>query len=322
MNSTWPVLEYSEWRSTYETLHRFVQIVGKFRLCKSPTCNHSWNSTLYVTSRGLTTSAIPSGENNMTVSFDFIDHNVIVEDSLGRRSIIPLQNESVASFYEKFMDTLAIFEVTTNFSAHPNELTDSIPFDQDQSHHTYSRIDAYRCFQALVKINNVFLEYRSKFSGKSSPVHFFWGSFDLAISRFSGRKAPEHPGGVPHLSDSIVKEAYSHEVMSVGFWPGNEMYPHPAFYAYAYPEPEGFSKARVTPPEAYYHKEMKEFILPYETVRTSIDPARTLMSFIDSAYRAAANLGQWERDDLEIGPHLSRLIEIYQSSFDDEAIRQ
>lgn len=322
MVSTWPVLEYSEWKSTYETLHRFIQIVGKFRLCKSPTCNHSWNSTLYVTSRGLTTSTIPVGENNMTISFDFIDHQLNFEDSLGRRSVIPLQNESVASFYNRFMDTLAIFEVSTHFNPRPNELSDSIPFHQDYDHRTYSRIDAFRCFQALVKINNVFQEYRSKFSGKSSPVHFFWGSFDLAISRFSGRKAPEHPGGVPHLPDSIVKEAYSHEVMSCGFWPGNELYPEAAFYAYAYPEPEGFSKARLTPAEAFYHKDMKEFILPYETVRTSLNPAATLMSFLDSAYRAAANLGHWEREDLEITPHLSRLIEINQSSFGDEAIRQ
>lgn len=322
MTSTWPKLEYSEWKSTYETLHRFIQIVGKFRLCKSPTCNHSWNSTLYVTSRGLTTSTIPIGENNMTVSFDFIDHLLLFEDSLGRRASMPLMSESVSSFYQTFMDTLSIFEVTTHFQPVPNELSDATSFVHDTTHHTYSRIDAYRCFQALVRINNVFQEYRTKFTGKSSPVHFFWGSFDLAVTRFSGRKAPEHPGGIPHISDLIVKEAYSHEVMSCGFWPGNEMYPHAAFYAYAYPAPQGFSEARLSPPEAFYNAQMGEFILPYEVVRSSPSPEHTLMTFIEGAYKAAAELGGWERSELEIGPHLSKLIETNRSSFSGEAIRQ
>lgn len=320
MESHWPKLEYSEWKSTYETLHRFIQIVGKFRICKSPTCNHSWNSTLYVTSRGLTTSAIPLGDRNMTVDFDFIDHEVRFLDSTGRSSHIPLQNESVADFYYKFMDQLYIFGVSTHFSPAPNELEDAIPFYQDGIHRTYSRIDAHRFFQALVRVNNVLLNYRAKFTGKSSPVHFFWGSLDLAVTRFSGKEAPEHPGGVPHISDAVVKEAYSHEVMSCGFWPGNEIYPEAAFYAYAYPEPEGFAKADLTP--AFYHKDLREFVLPYETVRTSSNPEETLMTFFDSAYEQAAALGNWERESLEIGSRLSHLIEIYRSSFAGEDTRQ
>jgi hypothetical protein len=322
MNNTWPKLEYSEWKSTCETLHLFLQIVGKFRFCKSPTTNHSWSCAFYVTSRGLTTSAIPFGEFNLTVDFDFIEHKVVVQDSLGRTSQIPLLNETVSSFYTQFTDTLAIFEITPTFKPMPNEMKDAIPFAQDLTHRTYSRIEAFRFFQALVRVNNVFQEFRSNFVGKSSPVHLFWGSFDLAVTRFSGKNAPEHPGGVPHLSDDVVREAYSHEVMSCGFWPGNEQYPHAAFYAYAYPEPAKFSKAKITPPEAFYHEQMHEFILPYETVRSAIDPAGTLLSFLDSTYRAAANLGSWDRESLEITPHLLKLKEINRSSFGDEAIRQ
>jgi hypothetical protein len=262
------------------------------------------------------------GDYNLTVDFDFFDHKVMFQDSRGRKAEIPLLKESVASFYRQFMDTLAILEIETHFTPKPNELMDDIPFAEDEIHSSYSRIEVYRCFQALVRINNVFQEFRTNFVGKSSPVHFFWGSFDLAVTRFSGKLAPDHPGGIPHISDAVVREAYSHEVMSCGFWPGNEMYPHAAFYAYAYPEPNGFSKAKITPPEAFYHKDLHEFVLPYETVRTSIDPAGTLMSFMDSCYRAAANLGYWERETLEVGPHLAKLKNLNRSFFGGEAIRQ
>ncbi|WPU65726.1 DUF5996 family protein [Peredibacter starrii] len=317
MNLTWPTLEYSEWKDTYETLHRWTQIVGKLRLCKSPWCNHSWNTTLYVTSRGLSTSAIPLGQRNLTVDFDFHDHQLIFQDSVGKSFVLLLQNETVASFYERFLEALKIMDVEPNFDPVPNEVSDGIPFAEDTVHRTYDPLKAHNFFQALVRVNNIFQEFRTDFVGKSSPVHFFWGSFDLAITRFSGRRAPEHPGGIPNLPNDVVREAYSHEEMSCGFWPGNEMYPHAAFYSYAYPEPDHFSKAKVMPPEAIYNQDLHEFILPYETVRTSLEPAATLMSFLESSYRAAANLGHWDRDMLEVSPYLYRLKERVQFSFDD-----
>lgn len=317
INLTWPTLEYSEWKDTYQTLHRWTQIVGKLRLCKSPWCNHSWNTTLYVTSRGLSTSAIPLGQRSLTVDFDFHDHQLIFQDSLGKNFVLLLQNETVASFYERFLEALKIMDVEPSFDPVPNEVEDGIPFAEDTVHRTYNPLHAHEFFQVLVRVNNIFQEFRTDFVGKSSPVHFFWGSFDLAVTRFSGRRAPEHPGGVPHLSNDVVREAYSHEVMSCGFWPGNEMYPHAAFYSYAYPEPDRFSKAKIMPPEAIYNQDLHEFVLPYETVRTSLEPAATLMSFLESSYRAAANLGHWDRDMLEVSPYLYRLKERVQFSFDD-----
>jgi len=322
MEHSWPVLDYVEWKPTLETLLRWVQIVGKLRLCKTPPTNHSWNTTLYVTSRGLTTSAIPLNERNMTASFDFFNHNLILQDSNGAEEVIELRNESVSDFYQRFMKALEGLNVSVNFDPVPNEVIDAIPFEEDTLHRTYDRIHAHRFWQALVRVDNVLQKFRSNFVGKSSPVHFFWGSFDLAVTRFSGRRAPEHPGGVPHLSDTVVREAYSHEVMSCGFWPGNDIYPHAAFYAYAYPEPGKFSQARIMPPEAFYHTELHEFILPYEDVRKAVDPEATMMSFFESAYRATANLGQWDRDLLEVSPHLLRIKELNLSSFGGEATRQ
>ncbi|MFP5386158.1 MAG: DUF5996 family protein [Bacteriovoracia bacterium] len=322
MEISWPHLDYQEWKPTYETLHRWLQIVGKLRLCKSPWLNHSWHSTFYVTSRGLTTSAIPLGERNLTVEFDFIDHQLIFQDSLGKSLVMVLQNESVASFYERFQDALRFLEVDTTFSPFPNEVSDATPFYEDLHHKNYEQLDAHNCFQALVRIANVFEDFRADFIGKSSPVHFFWGSFDLAVTRFSGRRAPEHPGGVQHLSDEVVREAYSHEVMSCGFWPGNEVYPHAAFYAYAYPEPQDFSKARLYPAEAFYHPELQEFILDYEVVRKSDNPHALLRSFLQSAYETVADLSHWERDVLERSNPLERVRAIAQSSFGDRAIRQ
>jgi hypothetical protein len=320
--SSWPKLEYSADKSTIETLHRWLQIVGKLRLCKAPLTNHSWNTTLYVTSRGLTTSAIPMGDFTLTVDFDFFDHQLNFFDSLGRTHTIKLKNESVAEFYERFKDALKIFEIAASFEESPNEVAEAIPFYKDTTHKTYSPQCAHQLFQAFVRANNVLLEWRADFVGKSSPVHFFWGSFDLACTRFSGRRAPEHPGGIPHLSDAVVREAYSHEVMSVGFWPGNELFPEAAFYAYAYPEPEGFARSKIMPPEAFYHQDMHEFVLPYEKVRTAVNPAATVKAFFDSCYRASANLGSWDRDILEVSPYLMKLREIGRSSFGEQAIRQ
>ncbi len=307
MDVSWPSLKYSEWKPTYETLHRWLQIVGKLRLYKSPWINHSWGSTFYVTSRGLTTSAIPLGDRSLTVDFDFLNHQLVFEDSFGKFLSIPLQDESVASFYNQVQECLIVLEITPTFEASPNELVDSTPFALDKTHGTYNPEHAHRCWQIMVRVSNVLLQYRSNFVGKSSPVHVFWGSFDLAVTRFSGRRAPEHPGGVPHLSDEVVREAYSHEVMSCGFWPGNEIFPEAAFYAYAYPEPNGFPKARIIPPEAFYHQDLHEFILPYEIVRSAMDPAGILLSFFETSYRAAANLADWDRDLLEFSPHLLRL---------------
>jgi hypothetical protein len=307
MTTGWPALDYQKSKATLETLHMWLQIVGKFKLCKTPWTNHSWHSSLYVTSRGISTGAIPLKESIMTIDFDFIDHQVVLQDSLGRRTAFYLRDESVAQFYEKFTDALMIFEVRPTFNPTPNEVVEAIPFDKDETHKTYNRQHAFNLFQAMVRVNNVLNEFRSDFVGKSSPVHLFWGSFDLACTRFSGRRAPEHPGGVPHLSDEVVKEAYSHEVMSCGFWPGNEQYPEAAFYAYAYPEPDGFSEARVLPPESFYHNNMREFILPYESVRSSMNPVAIVKTFFNTCYRAAANLGDWDRDILEVSPHLIKL---------------
>jgi hypothetical protein len=311
----WPKLDYAEWKPTYETLHRWLQIIGKLRLCKSPWVNHSWSTTFYVTSRGLTTSAIPMDDHNLTVDFDFIDHKLIFQDSTGKHMAMVLQNESVASFYTRIQECLRVMDIVPTFNPVPNEVTDAIPFAEDGVHCTYQRLHAYKAWQVLVRVNNVLQKFRSEFVGKSSPVHLFWGSFDLAVTRFSGRRAPEHPGGIPYLSDEVVREAYSHEVMSCGFWPGNEIYPHAAFYAYAYPEPENFSKAKILPPEAFYYIDLHEFILPYEVVRTSSNPAGVMMSFYESAYRAAANLGKWDRDILEVSPHLLKMQEVLQSRY-------
>lgn len=322
MKSEWPKLEYSEWKDTYETLHRWTQIVGKTRMCKSPWINHSWSSTLYITSRGLSTTAIPLGDRTLTIDFDLIDHQLILQDSQGRSFVLLLQNEAVASFYNRFMEALKLFDVTPSFDPSPNELSDATPFEKDFTHCTYNPLHAHNCFQAMVRVSNVFQEFRANFVGKSSPVHFFWGSFDLAVTRFSGKTAPAHPGGVPHLSDVVAREAYSHEVMSCGFWPGNEMYPHAAFYAYAYPEPEGFNKEEVFPKAAYYHKNLHEFILDYNDVIQSESPEQAIMTFLETTYEAASRLAHWDKDLLEKSPYSEQVRQFTQSSFGDEAIRQ
>ncbi len=303
MTHSWPALDYLEWKPTYETLHRWIQIVGKLRLCKSPWLNHSWHTTFLVTSRGLTTTAIPLGERILTIDFDFLDHQLVFQDSRGAKFEMKLQNESVASFYGRFLDILKMFSVTPSFYQSPNEVMDAIPFEKDFTHCTYDPAHARNAFQVLVRVANVFQDYRADFIGKSSPVHLFWGSFDLAVTRFSGKIAPEHPGGAPHLPDRVAREAYSHEVMSCGFWPGNDMYPKAAFYAYAYPEPEEFSLSRV-PSEAYYHHDLHEFLLDYDLVINNNDPESLIKDFIQSVYFSAADLGHWDREELEHSPYL------------------
>ena len=302
MNGTsnvWPALPFAEWKDTAITLHMWTQIVGKIRLTLTPWTNHSWHVTLYVTSRGLTTSPIPHGVCTFEIQFDFINHQLLVDKSDGARQTIELKPQSVADFYRTLVRTLEDLDLPVTINTMPNEIENPVPLDQDEEHHSYDPEYANRFWRVLVQSDRVFKEFRSRFCGKCSPVHFFWGSFDLAVTRFSGRPAPPHPGGVPHLPDAITREAYSQEVSSLGFWPGNAAMPTPVFYSYAYPEPTGFAGAKVQPPEGYYESKLREFILPYDAVRTAGKPDEVLLDFAQSAYDAASKLGKWDRDALE-----------------------
>lgn len=298
-SNAWPDLPYEEWKETYETLHMWTQIVGKIRLAYTPWVNHSWHVTLYVTSRGLTTSPIPYGTETFQIDFDFIDHKVLIFKSDGGQRSLELHPRTVADFYHELMRQLQELGIDAKISKIPNEVADAIPFDKDEQHKSYEAEKAHRFWRSLVQADRVFKKFRAKFIGKCSPVHFFWGSFDLAVTRFSGRPAPPHPGGVPHMPDWVAREAYSHEVSSGGFWPGGGPAPFPLFYSYAYPEPGGFSEARVQPATAYYHPDLREFVLPYDEVRKADDPDKTLLQFLQSTYEAAANQGKWDRSSLE-----------------------
>jgi Family of unknown function (DUF5996) len=299
MPETWPELPLESWKETYDTLHRWVQIVGKVRLAQSPWLNHSWHATLYVTPRGLTTGPIPHGPPAFQIDLDFLDHQLNIRKSDGSLQSFPLAGHSVAGFYRDLMSLLRDLELDVTIHARPNELPDATPFAEDEQHATYDADAAQRFWRALVQVNRVLTVFRARFQGKCSPVHLFWGALDLAVTRFSGRPAPQHPGGVPHLPDWVVRDAYSHEVSSAGFWPGGPGVPHAAFYSYAYPEPEGYRDAKVRPAAAYYHPDLREFILPYDEVRTATDPDRVLLEFLQSTYEAAANLGKWDRTALE-----------------------
>lgn len=299
MSSDWPSLPFAEWKDTAITLHMWTQIVGKIRLTLSPWTNHSWHVTLYVTSRGLTTSPIPHGSHTFEIQFDFIDHQLLIDKSDGARRTIPLKPQSVAEFYRSIMKTLGDLELPVTINTLPNEIENPIPLDQDEEHRSYDPEYANRFWRVLVQTDRVFKEFRSRFSGKCSPVHFFWGSFDLAVTRFSGRPAPPHPGGVPHLPDEITREAYSQEVSSLGFWPGNAAASTPIFYSYAYPEPPGFAEAKIQPDAASYEAKLREFILPYDAVRTAEKPDEVLLDFAQTAYDAASKLGKWDRAALE-----------------------
>jgi Family of unknown function (DUF5996) len=295
----WPPLPFAEWKEPAITLHMWTQIVGKIRLALSPWTNHSWHVTLYVTSRGLTTSPIPHGSHTFEIQFDFIDHQLLIDKSDGARRTIQLKPQSVAEFYRTIMKMLSDLELPVTINTTPNEIENAIPFDQDEEHRSYDREYANRFWRVLVQSDRVFKEFRSRFCGKCSPVHFFWGSFDLAVTRFSGRSAPPHPGGVPHLPDEITREAYSQEVSSLGFWPGNAAAPTPVFYSYAYPEPPEFAEAKIQPDAAFYEAKLREFILPYDAVRTAEKPDQVLLDFAQSAYDAASELGKWDRAALE-----------------------
>ena len=298
-NATWPALPFDAWRETCATLHLWTQIVGKVRLVQSPWTNHSWHVTLYVTPRGLTTGPIPHGGAIFSIEFDFVDHRLIVETSAGELRAIPLQPRSVAEFYDVVMATLTELGVPVHIRTMPNEIPNAIPFEQDHQHAAYDPAVANRFWRALVQVDRVFKVFRAGFIGKCSPVHFFWGSFDLAVTRFSGRPAPPHPGGVPNMPDWVAREAYSHEVSSAGFWPGSEAFPQAAFYSYAYPEPKGFRDATTRPAAARFDGGMGEFILPYEAVRSDSAPDQALLAFMQSTYEAAAERAAWDRAALE-----------------------
>jgi hypothetical protein len=277
----------------------WTQIVGKIRLALSPWLNHSWHVTLYVTARGLTTSPIPYGARTFQIDFDFIAHQLTIQASDGRTAGLPLQAESVAAFYTRLMAEMDALQLHVGMRAKPCEVVDALPFELDETHCYYDPEYAARFWQILVQADRVFKEFRARFIGKCSPVHYFWGAPDLAVTRFSGRLAPQHPGGIPNLADWVTREAYSHEVSSCGFWPGGGPIPYAAFYSYAYPEPAGFADAPVQPGAAFYSTDFREFILPYDAVREAASPDDTLLGFLQTTYEAAATLGKWDRAALE-----------------------
>jgi hypothetical protein len=295
----WPSLPLEAWADTYATLHLWAQIAGKVRLAQSPWVNHGWHVPLYVTVRGLTTSPIPHGDRSFQIDFDFIAHRLILQASDGGSGGFALEPQSVAAFYTNLMAEMGKIGLHVDIYRRPNEVADPIRFDQDEIHRAYDPEYANRFWRILVQADRVLKEFRARFIGKCSPVHFFWGAPDLAVTRFSGRRAPLHPGGVPNLPDWVTREAYSHEVSSCGFWPGGGPVPYAAFYAYAYPEPAGFAAAPVKPDAAFYSADLHEFLLPYETVRQAESPDAMLLEFLQSTYEAAANLAQWDRDALE-----------------------
>ena len=297
--AAWPELPLEAWADTYATLHLYLQIVGKVRLTQSPWVNHSWHVTLYVTPRGLTTSAIPHGSRVFSIDLDFIDHAVRLKASDGAAAGFPLEPQSVATFYARIMSALASLDMPVEIDRRPNEVADPIPFHLDETHRAYDAEYANRFWRILVQCDRVFKVFRARFAGKCSPVHLFWGAPDLAVTRFSGREAPPHPGGVPNLPDWVAREAYAHEVSSCGFWPGGGPLPHAAFYSYAYPEPPGFADAAISPPAASYSADLREFILPYDAVRLAASPDDTLLEFLQTTYDAAADLGKWNRAFLE-----------------------
>ena len=300
--TAWPELPYARWKDTFDTLRLWTQVVGKVRLVQSPWVNHQWHVALYVTARGLTTSPIPHGSRIFEVDFDFIEHRLSIHASDGQSRGMALQPQAVSAFYRQFFSLLGELGLSVTINRKPNEVAEAIPFDEDDVHRSYDAEYAQRFWRALVQADRVFKIFRGRYTGKCSPVHYFWGSGDLAVSRFSGRRAPVHPGGAPNMPDALLREAYSHECSSCGFWPGGESEPYPFFFSYAYPAPAGFAEAAVQPPAARYNRNLGEFVLPYDAVRESADPDRTLLDFLQSTYEAAADLGGWDRDALEMPP--------------------
>ncbi|GLQ08161.1 hypothetical protein GCM10007913_00930 [Devosia yakushimensis] len=307
MNNHWPQLDYLGWRETCSALHLYLQIAGKYRLAHTPWLNHSWHATFYVTPIGLASSPIPDGP-GIEILFDFKNHMVVGTCGHGHSSSFPLEASTVAKFHENFVQLVTELGGTPTFNGEPNEVPNPVPFIADHRERPYDRDAVQRFHQALVAVDRVFGRFRTSFLGKSSPVHLFWGSFDLAVTRFSGRRAPLHPGGVPALPIEVAQEAYDREVASVGFWPGGGGVDYPAFYAYAYPAPDGFRAASIQPASAFWHEALSEFILPYEAVQSAANPDEALMAFLASTYDAAADLGHWDRDLLEWGPGRPRAV--------------
>ena len=299
--TAWPSLPLSAWEDTYATLHRWMQIVGKTRLALSPMENHYWHVALYATARGITTSPMPYRDHLLQVDFDFLDHQLVARTSDSRTRTLVLESKSVADFYREYRELLRSLDLDVRIRPMPNEIPDAIPFPEDRSHASYDRSAAHDCWRALAQADRVFKRFRSGFLGKQSPVHFWWGSFDLACTRFSGRTAPPHPGGIPNLPDRVTRESYSHECASVGWWPGmkGSSVAEAAFYAYAYPEPAGYAEAATRPAGAIYDATLREWILPYDVVRRAEDPDATLLEFLSSTYENAARLGGWDRAALE-----------------------
>jgi hypothetical protein len=302
----WPVLpSVAEWQDTYATLHMWLQIVGKVRLELSPWINHAWGTALYLTPRGITTSPIPYQGRSFAIDFDFIEHALEITVSDGSMRSFALAPMSVAAFYERTWRALGELGIELEILARPVEIPEAIPFDQDHAHASYDAGTVHRVWSAFMSAQRVMTEFRAPFIGKVSPVHLFWGAFDLAVTRFSGRLAPKHPGGAPNCANWVMEEAYSRELSSAGFWPGMGL-GEAAFYSYAYPAPAGFAGAAVRPEQAYFHPGLGEFILPYEAVRSAPDPERALLSFLQSTYEAAATLARWDRAALESQPPAAR----------------
>jgi len=298
VSAIWPDIPFNPWRETCAALQLYCQIVGKYRLARTPWVNHSWHATLYVNARGLTTSLVPDAS-GIEIIFDLVRHTVIGESADGRRGEIALGPMCVAEFHKQFRELVARLGGNAEFDGRPNEVADPVPFAHDWQKRPYDAEAVTRFFEALVSINRVFSRFRTGFIGKVSPVHLFWGSFDLAVTRFSGRPAPLHPGGIPGLPDAVTREAYSDEVSSAGFWPGGGGTDFPAFYSYAYPTPKGFADAHVAPEGAYFDSRLGEFLLPYDAVRRAADPESLLTAFLQSTYGAAADLAGWDRHALE-----------------------
>ncbi|HEY8494877.1 MAG TPA: DUF5996 family protein [Myxococcota bacterium] len=297
--SDWPELPFAAWSDTAATLHMWTQIVGKIRLVQTPWTNHSWHVVLYVTARGLGTSPIAHGGRVFDMEFDFVDHRLAIRTADGEQRDVPLVARSVADFYGEVRESLRALRLDVPIHTTPSEVPDAIPFERDTRHHSYDPEYATRFWRALVQADRVFKEFRARFIGKCSPVHFFWGGLDLAVTRFSGKEAPPHPGGVPNFPDWVAREAYSHEVSSAGFWPGSGGIDHAAFYSYAYPQPPGFAEAKVQPAAAAWSPALGEFLLPYDAVRTASSPDDVLLEFLQTTYEAAADRARWDRRALE-----------------------
>jgi hypothetical protein len=298
-SETWPRLDFADWSDTCATLHLWTQVVGKIRLKLAPMVNHWWQATFYVTARGLTTSAMPYQQRSLQIDFDFIDQQLVLRTSDGRQERFALVPMAVADFYTQVTRRLRALGIDVHIWAMPSEIPDAIPFDQDRRHAAYDADAAGRFWRQLVQADRLLHQFRAAFLGKCSPVHFFWGSFDMAVTRFSGRTAPPMERGAPNVGAWVMREAYSHEVSSCGFWPGNGGFGRAAFYSYAYPEPDGFSTAPVRPGAAYYDDSLKQFILPYEAVRTAANPDQAVLDFLQTSYEACANRAGWDRKALE-----------------------